>query len=107
MKRVTVIHRWYWKPSHRAGSSQVYEVDVLHDLTDKALEKKLAELNAGFRTSTWSVKHDFKLSRKSDQRDYLKYGLDAYYEPYTYDYDSCGVAAKMIEAIRDAYPELK
>ena len=79
MKRVTVIHRWYWKPSRRAGSSQVYEVKVLHNLTDKALEKKLTELNAGFRTSIWSVKHDFKLSKKSDQKEYLKYCLEAYW----------------------------
>ena len=107
MKRITVIHRWYWKPSHRAGSSQVYEVAVLYDLTDKALEKKITELNAGFRTSTWSVKHDFKLNKKSDQKDYLKYCLEAYYEPHTYDHDSCEVASKMIEAIRERYPDLK
>lgn len=107
MKRVTVIHRMYWKPSNRAGSSQVYEVDVLHDLTDKALEKRLTELNEGFRTSTWSVKHDFNLSKKSDQREYLKYCMETYYEPYTYDHDSCAVARKMIDAIREEYPYLK
>ena len=107
MKRVTIIHRHYWKPSHYAGSSQVYEVRALHNLTDKQLEAELRKMNAAFRTSTWSVKHDFKLSKKSDQREYLKYCLDAYYEPYQYDYDSCQYAQKMIDALRQDFDGLK
>lgn len=107
MKRVTIIHRQYWKPSNRAGSSQVYEVQALYDLTDKQLDEALQKKNAGFRTSTWSVKHDFLLSKKAEQKRYLQYCLDCYYEPYCYDKDSAECAARMIDAIRDSYPYFK
>lgn len=107
MKRVTIIHRDYWKPAHRAGSSLVYEVKALHNLTDKQLEEKIQEMNEGFRTSRWRIKHDFKLSKKSDQREYLKYCLDAYYQPHQYDYDSCQYAKKMVDALRQDFDGLK
>lgn len=107
MKRVTIIHRNYWKPARRAGSSLVYEVQALYDMTDRQLDAKIQKMNAGFRTSIWSIKHDFKLSKKHDQREYLKYCLDAYYEPYQYDYDSCKYAKKMIDALREDFEGLK
>ncbi len=107
MKRVTIIHRWYWKPSHRAGASQVYEVSALHDLTDKQLEEKINKMNAGFRTSTWSIKNDYILSKKADQKRYLQYCLECYYDPYCYDHDSAEYAAKMVAAVKNDYPYFK
>ena len=107
MKRVTILHRFYWKPSRRAGSSQVYEVCALHDLTDKQLSAKLNEMNCRYKTSTWSIKHDFHLDRKADQKEYLQYCISCYYEPYTYDFDSSENGEKMIAALKDEFPYFK
>lgn len=107
MKRVTIVDRMYWKPSRRAGASQVYEVYALYNLTDKQLTAKLEEMNKGFRTSIWTIKHDFLLSRKTDQKKYLQYCLECYYEPYCYDHQSAEYAKKMINALSSDYPYFK
>lgn len=85
-------------------ASKVYEVSALHGLTDKQLEAKLEKLNEGFRTSTWSVKYDYLLSRKEDQKKYLQYCLECYYDPHCHDYDSARCAERMITALRNDYP---
>lgn len=107
MKRVTIIHRYYWKPGRRSGGSQVYEMKTLHDLTDKKLEEKLTEMNQGFRTSIWTVLHDFKMDKKTDQREYFKYCIDAYYAPVHYDYESARYGKRMVDSMREEYSGLK
>ncbi len=107
MQRVTIIHRWRTKPSHMNSSNEPYEVEALHDLTDRQLEETLRQKNEGLKTSMWSVKADFHLAKTAEQKKYLQYCLDCYYDPYCYDQDSANNAGVMIRALRARYPYFK
>ncbi len=107
MRRATVLQRDYWRPSRRHGGSLTTEIQVLHNYNDKNLEAKLAELNTGIRKCFWVIRGDYKLSRKSDQRDYFKYCIDCYFQPFSYDSDSAQVGRKLVDSLRDEIPGLK
>ena len=104
MKRVVVLHRHYWKPYN---PNKAYEVCTLKNLTDKQLAAKMEIMNAGFRTSTWSVKRDFHLDKKSDQKAYLQYCIECFYEPYWYDVESGVIGEKMVRALDEDFPYFK
>ena len=107
MQRATVLQRDFWRPSPRHGGSLTTEMQVLYNFTDKKLDAKLAVLNAGLRKCFWVIKADYKLSRKSDQCEYLKYCIDCYYQPFSYDRESADIGWKLVNSLRDEMPGLK
>ncbi len=53
MRRVTVISKVIWHSHPRGGGHTTEEFDILCDLSDKALQKKLEEMNKPYRSNYW------------------------------------------------------
>lgn len=80
MKRVTVLERAVWHGRH-----QTTECMELTNLTDMALQKRIEELNSGYRSNFWRVVKDFNLSRQADQYAYAAYCLSCAADRYHKD----------------------
>jgi len=99
MKRIVVLSKVLWHKHPMGGGHTTTEYTVLRDITDKALQKKLEEMNKPYRSRSWEVIGDYHLTRKKDQFAYAEYCLKCAADPHCKDYDSKAVGEKMMNSI--------
>ncbi len=73
MKRVIILRKLTWHRDTHGGGHTTEEFTVLRDLTDKALQKKLDEMNEPYQTHLWEVVKDYHLTKKKELEAYAAY----------------------------------
>ena len=85
MKRVIILRKLTWHKDTHGGGHTTEEFTVLRDLTDKALQKKLEEMNEPYHTHLWEVVDDFHLTKKKDLAAYATYCVQCASDRYCTD----------------------
>ncbi len=94
MKRVTIIKKTFWKGRH---TEERYE--ALIDMTDRAIQKKLDEMNKPYRENFWGVIGDYNLMTTTGLYGYAEYCLQCARDRYCKDRHSSAVGLTMIGAL--------
>ena len=74
-KRITVLGHML-----KNGPTISYEYEVVSNLSDSQINKKLEDHNKGKRHYFWTIDSDFDLTNKSEWKRFYHYCIDQYYD---------------------------
>ena len=96
MKRIIVLKRESWEHRHLTDRYQ-----VLEDITDRELQKRLKEMNKPYYSNLWEVVEDYDLSKRKDIYAYAEYCVSCAANRYHRDADSRAKGEAMVKALME------